>query len=1349
MCKTKHLVFVFVVAFIFSTTAMAVDIAISTQANWWSQEAADREMQEIVDNVTTVSVERFAADQQDALADWVVAHTGDGEADLLILCGQFPDTIYEPGNAQADDSLAELFLDDGNTIINTGDYLFYIVNGAGTNATAGLQTMMDIAGITMWDDNTAVVVTADGQDITPSLVDFQTDRPFHLDELEGGWYAELVLAQNDAGTRADPVIVRNAATGGRVGIFYQTASQDDDPRGEVISEWINNWYLLGIAERTVLFAEDFEGLPLGPNVDEALAGDAVWTDTPPEGWAVDESGIPGIGMDETDGVTEWAGWAFTDKAWWTEAAGDQDRSLFELGSGTVAVADPDEWDDGERLTIPISADPYDTWLTTPAINISGSEAGTLQLKFDSSWRPEFDDNYHQTANITASFDGGDPVEVMLWESDEASANYKPYATNETVTIDLQNPAGAESVVLTFGLFDAGNDWWWAIDNVEISVQSIGRDPTKFGYEDPFNLIHTVETSESGKDISYTVDKIPDEWFERDITPIVVKEEPDIPLVPYVYHGDASEYTPEGVGSLDGTWSHDNGSDEWDGTGPHDDTPGGAAALFEDDVTFLRIQDTGDPRDYGWNDPGSNRKIYLTHAIDIGLDGVMLEFRARLATSPPLDDVHPDGGTGPIPWPDSGIGYHIRDNGKGMFGISDGVGIISFSLARAGEPGFESDVLVMNNLVGSEPSENVDTGDSATAVNTIDVRDVTQWNTFVIYIFPGKGTHIVSDRAPGTHYVSVSVNNGPAEIFEVTVGTGIESENPYISIGSSGTPVMTAFDVDYFAVDVIERIDPLLLEWLADYPDQVVSLIITLDGDVQIPRFPDLPNGVTRDSQEGLDIRADIQREVERLTAEQRVITEQFVSDVNDMFDIDLPIIEQFWLISGFLTELRLGDIMNLVGMDELIYIQAQLGGEPPPMDNNPNNDVEDGRADIASDPCFDAIPHDESYIGLLDTGILSTHILLDNPNQIGYQFVLVTPGCGCPDISDCESYDAWNHGTASAAIIAGNDKLGNDYRGVTAMTLDSFKIYRDPHDPRGGLDRLAAIRAFQCATEVFDSVIVGEIQAQEGKYGHIAAAADNAFDAGSVIIAANGNYGFDGQNPILSSVRSPASAHKVIGVGAYDIVTKAHYIDQGRGPTYDGRCKPDLQAPMNTETACIDSDTCLKTFDGTSGSTPYAAGAAALIRKWLVIHNTWDPGSVYAFLINSGTLEWTKFDNQYGVGPINLQLPVNVGMEWGKIEVSQGMAINLEINISSNKRDLHAALWWPENLNESHDDIDVYLIDPSPSNQVRAESRDRDGVFEFTRLTGQIIPGQWTVRIEAYQINSGPQTVYWVVAWHF
>jgi hypothetical protein len=222
--------------------------------------------------------------------------------------------------------------------------------------------------------------------------------------------------------------------------------------------------------RVLLLEEDFEELPLGPNVEETLSGTEVWTDTPPANWTVDESGVPGVGNSAIDGVTEWAGWAFVNKDWWIAAAEDQRRSEFTLGQGTVAVADPDEWDDSDHPPgYNVAADPYDTWLSTPAIDISGCAAGTVQLEFSSSWRPEYDDNYHQTANITASFDGGEPIEVLRWESNSASPNYKPdNSTNETITVNVDNPPWATSVVLTFGLFDAGNDWWWAVDNIKVS-----------------------------------------------------------------------------------------------------------------------------------------------------------------------------------------------------------------------------------------------------------------------------------------------------------------------------------------------------------------------------------------------------------------------------------------------------------------------------------------------------------------------------------------------------------------------------------------------------------------------------------------------------------------------------------------------------------------------------------------------------------------------------------------------------------------------------------------------------------------------------------------------------------------
>jgi hypothetical protein len=235
--------------------------------------------------------------------------------------------------------------------------------------------------------------------------------------------------------------------------------------------WAFILLLIGIASAQntyVLLSEDFESLPLGTSVEEAAGTPNVWTDTPPDGWFVDESGVPGIGDPATDGMTEWAGWAFTNKDWWIQVAEDQRRTEFTLGEGTVAVADPDEWDDSSHPG-PNSENPFKTWLSTPPVDLSTARPGTLQLTFDSSWRPEYDDDYHQTANLTVSFDGADPIELFRWESNSASPNFKDdNSTNETIVVDIDNPSGATSMVLTFGLFDAGNDWWWAIDNIVVT-----------------------------------------------------------------------------------------------------------------------------------------------------------------------------------------------------------------------------------------------------------------------------------------------------------------------------------------------------------------------------------------------------------------------------------------------------------------------------------------------------------------------------------------------------------------------------------------------------------------------------------------------------------------------------------------------------------------------------------------------------------------------------------------------------------------------------------------------------------------------------------------------------------------
>ncbi|QDT67815.1 PEP-CTERM motif protein [Planctomycetes bacterium MalM25] len=226
-----------------------------------------------------------------------------------------------------------------------------------------------------------------------------------------------------------------------------------------------------------LLDEDFESLSLlDPVEEEGAPGEDVVTRIAPAGWTIDNSGIPGLGDPETDGIVDWAGWSFANKDWWALAAGDQNRTQFTRGQGTIMVADNDEWDDDDN-PVDETDDLYDTFIKTPVINIpAGVPAGRLQLIFDSSWRDEADTAgpdspaSNQTATVQAFYNGSsNGLEVLRWESDAESDFFKDDAEDERVVLDLQYDGSATSIELEFGLGEANNDWWWAIDNLLVAV----------------------------------------------------------------------------------------------------------------------------------------------------------------------------------------------------------------------------------------------------------------------------------------------------------------------------------------------------------------------------------------------------------------------------------------------------------------------------------------------------------------------------------------------------------------------------------------------------------------------------------------------------------------------------------------------------------------------------------------------------------------------------------------------------------------------------------------------------------------------------------------------------------------
>ncbi|WP_420394012.1 hypothetical protein [Acuticoccus sp.] len=80
---------------------------------------------------------------------------------------------------------------------------------------------------------------------------------------------------------------------------------------------------------------------------------------------------------------EYFGWTFLDVASWTASAGDQRRDEFTSATNVVAVADPDQDDDG----LDIDPDQYDAALVSPTIEPAGTPGEKIRIQFDSSWRP--------------------------------------------------------------------------------------------------------------------------------------------------------------------------------------------------------------------------------------------------------------------------------------------------------------------------------------------------------------------------------------------------------------------------------------------------------------------------------------------------------------------------------------------------------------------------------------------------------------------------------------------------------------------------------------------------------------------------------------------------------------------------------------------------------------------------------------------------------------------------------------------------------------------------------------------------------------------------------------------------
>jgi subtilisin family serine protease len=136
-----------------------------------------------------------------------------------------------------------------------------------------------------------------------------------------------------------------------------------------------------------------------------------------------------------------------------------------------------------------------------------------------------------------------------------------------------------------------------------------------------------------------------------------------------------------------------------------------------------------------------------------------------------------------------------------------------------------------------------------------------------------------------------------------------------------------------------------------------------------------------------------------------------------------------------------------------------------------------------------------------------------------------------------------------------------------------------------------------------------------------------------------------GSNPEYSepagSITIPADSRYAIAVGATDVSDDSNLLYSSRGPTEDGRIKPDLVAPSGVSSSTYGD----LGFSGTSASAPHVAGAFALLLGKLPYAADEIKSIIEARALDLGS---SGKDNIFGVGRLKLSKESEEEVEFGQ-----------------------------------------------------------------------------------------------------
>ena len=312
--------------------------------------------------------------------------------------------------------------------------------------------------------------------------------------------------------------------------------------------------------------------------------------------------------------------------------------------------------------------------------------------------------------------------------------------------------------------------------------------------------------------------------------------------------------------------------------------------------------------------------------------------------------------------------------------------------------------------------------------------------------------------------------------------------------------------------------------------------------------------------------------------------------------------------------------------------------------NDQNRDIEYGSSYDQIEQINCRVPHIAGYFGqgvrvlYLDTGYELGHNAYDSLNLIAqHDFINSDENTANETIEEVQD-DQDDHGTICLSVMAGyapGNLIGPAFKSeylLAKTEVMADEIYQEVDNYVAALEWGEALGAdVTCASlGYYDWYEYSDL---DGNTAATTIAVDVASSLGVLCVNSAGNEGDDPWYYICT----PADADSVISVGA---VNRDGAIANfsSRGPTYDGRIKPEVCA-LGVSTYCVRSNTenDYRAASGTSFSAPLVAGAAAVVMS---ANPTWTNMQVREAMMMTASLSNSP-DNMYGYGILNTWAAIN------------------------------------------------------------------------------------------------------------